>query len=133
MAATDVKPPLAPASLAGGWKYTAGSLTTNCDGKSQTKDATGSSFLLEESPNEVGAFVYRKGGCAVSLSLEGKTLSAPAGTSCAEGSLQVVYQKMSMTGSASAADIQSSGTMTGSFGAKTVSCTFASSGRVARL
>lgn len=119
----------------GSWKYTSGTITTNCEGESGTEGLTGNITINEGSSSDL---VLVDDDCSLKLTIDGDKATLDGSQSCTTslegGTATLTINNFTFTtDDGETARLSSNGTATISGGGISVTCTVTSSGDLEKL
>lgn len=117
----------------GSWKYTSGTMTTNCQGDSSTDALTGNITINEGSSSDL---VLVDDECSLKLTIDGDKATLDGSQTCvsAGGEISLTFTSFTFTtDDGETARLSSSGTATVSTGGASVTCTLSGSGDLEKL
>lgn len=119
----------------GSWKYSSGTITTNCEGNSDTEGLTGNITINEGSSSDL---VLVDEDCSLKLKVDGEKATLDGSQTCTTslegGTLSLTVNSFTFTtDDGETARLSSSGTATLSSGGSAVTCTVTSSGDLDKL
>lgn len=116
----------------GSWKYTSGTLTTNCQGESSTDPLTGNITINEGSSSDL---VLVDDQCSLKLTIDDDKATLDGSQTCVSdgGEITMTFNTFTFKVDDTTAHLSSSGTATVSTGGVSITCTLSGSGDLEKL